>query len=45
MAYYADASDLRYYMPTESPAAAAHFVALITDLPPEWIYDVAVERR
>jgi hypothetical protein len=38
--------ELRHYMPTHPPElAAAYFVALITDLPPEWIFDVFAQRR
>ncbi len=41
-----DASSLRHYMPTEPKLPAmSHFVALLTDLPPRWIFDCATNRR
>lgn len=41
-----DATSQRYYMPAEPKATAmAHFVALLTDLPPRWILDCATNRR
>jgi len=48
-AFYANLDDdrLSYYMPIQpdDDVAAAHFVALITDLPPGWIHDIAQKRR
>jgi hypothetical protein len=44
--FYADpARDAAYYMATGPPEAAVQFVALVSDLPPEWIRDVSGGRR
>jgi hypothetical protein len=41
-----DARSLSHYMPIKPEALmAAHFVALLTDLPPRWIFDYAATRR
>lgn len=39
-------ASLRHYMPTEPKVRAmSHFIALLTDLPPRWIFDCATNRR
>jgi hypothetical protein len=41
-----DAESLSHYLPCGSPQQiAAQFVALLTDLPPRWIFDSATKRR
>ena len=41
-----DATSLSHYISTKSEALmASHFVALLTDLPPRWVFDCAASRR
>jgi hypothetical protein len=41
-----DSESLSYYLPRDSrEQTAAHFVALLTDLPPRWLFDCATNRR
>ena len=42
-----DEQSLRHYIPRgpEKKMEMAHFVALLTDLPPRWIHDCATNRR
>jgi hypothetical protein len=41
-----DEASLKHYMLTEPKRLAmSHFVALLTDLPPRWIFDCATNRR
>lgn len=41
-----DLETLTHYMPTEPRVQSlSHFIALLTDLPPRWIFDCATNRR
>jgi hypothetical protein len=43
--FYKRMAESDEYIATDSPTASAQFVALVTDMPPEWIHDVLLGRR